>query len=181
MRDTLRSTTNDAIMWACNYRVAQVPSHLARLAFYRRVMKFRIGPGSSIFRGGWFDARGGLEIGSRTTVNQNCRLDTRGGIRLGDDVSVSAEVCILTADHDMRSPTAAGRARPVVVGDHVFIGTRAMVLPGVTIGTGAAVAAGAVVTRDVSPHTVVAGVPAKPIGSRPTDLTYSAAYRRTFS
>jgi acetyltransferase-like isoleucine patch superfamily enzyme len=180
MRDVLHSFANDAILWVCNYRVAHIPSHVARLAFYRRVMRFRIGSGSSIFRGGWFDARGGLKIGVDTTINQNCRLDTRGGISLGDNVSVSAEVCLLTADHDMRSPAAAGRARPVTVGDYVFIGTRAMILPGVTIGAGAAVAAGAVVTRDVAPYTIVAGVPAKPIGPRPSGLSYSASYRRLF-
>jgi acetyltransferase-like isoleucine patch superfamily enzyme len=180
MEHSLCVIANDAILWACNYRVAQIPSHIARLAFYRHVMRFRIGGGSSIFRGGWFDSQDGLTVGVNTTVNQNCRLDTRGGISLGNNVSVSAEFCILTADHDMRSPAAVGRARPVTVGDYVFIGTRAMVLPGVTIGEGAAVAAGAVVTRDVAPHMIVAGVPAKLIGTRPADLSYSAAYRRLF-
>jgi acetyltransferase-like isoleucine patch superfamily enzyme len=54
----------------------------------------------------------------------------------------------------------------------VFIGARAIILPGVTIGEGAAVAAGAVVTADVEPYAIVAGVPARVIGSRPRNLTY---------
>jgi len=66
------------------------------------------------------------------------------------------------------------RCRPVVIEDHVWIGMRAIILPGVRIGRGAVVAVGAVVTRDVEPLTVVAGVPARVIGSRdPRGLDYA--------
>ncbi len=176
----MKDVLSHALLYVCNHVVTHVPSHRLRLAFYRRAMGYRIGPGSHVFLGAAFDARHGFTIGRDSTVNQDCRIDTRGGVTIGDDVSVSAEVIILTADHDLQSPTFAGRNRPVTIGDHAFIGTRATVLPGVTIGAGAAVAAGAVVTRDVPPHTVVAGVPARPIGTRPADLTYSARYGRPF-
>jgi maltose O-acetyltransferase len=168
------------MLYVCNRLVAKIPSHRLRLLFYRRAMGFSIGSGSSVFMGAWFDCRGGFTIGRDGVINQRCRIDTRGCVTVGDDVAISADVCILTADHDVRSPTAASRERPVVIGDHVFIGTRATILPGVTIGTGAAVAAGAVVSRDVPRYTIVAGVPARPIGIRPADLTYSARYRRLF-
>ncbi len=176
----MRDVAFHALLYACNYRLAYVPSHRLRLAFYRRLMGFQIGPGSSIFMGAWFDTRRGFTMGRDSTVNQNCRLDNRGGITIGDNVSVSADVCVLTADHLLREPLGPGRTRPVVIGDFAFVGTRATVLPGVTIGRGAAVAAGAVVTRDVPPNTVVAGVPAKPIGDRTVDFQYSAHYRRLF-
>ena len=176
----MRDVAFHLLLYACNHVVTHVPSHTLRLAFYRRVMKFQIGSGSHVFMGAAFDTRGGFTMGRGSVVNQRCRLDTRGGITIGDDVAVSAEVCVLTADHDLQSPTFAGRHRPVVIGDRAFVGTRATILPGVTVGPGAAVAAGAVVTRDVPAYTIVAGVPARPIGTRRADLTYSAAYGRLF-
>jgi maltose O-acetyltransferase len=66
----------------------------------------------------------------------------------------------------------------VVIEDHAWLGTRAMVLPGVTVGRGAVVAAGAVVTKDVPPYTIVGGVPARVIGQRTTDLRYQFDYFR---
>jgi acetyltransferase-like isoleucine patch superfamily enzyme len=66
------------------------------------------------------------------------------------------------------------------VEDHVWIAEGARILQGVTLGEGAVVAAGAVVTRDVPPHTVVAGVPAQPIGTRPAELEYRCDYRASW-
>jgi maltose O-acetyltransferase len=66
---------------------------------------------------------------------------------------------------------------PVVIGDRVWIGLRALVLGGVTIGEGAIVAAGAVVTKDVAPYTIVAGVPAVSVGERTRGLRYELDYR----
>jgi acetyltransferase-like isoleucine patch superfamily enzyme len=71
-----------------------------------------------------------------------------------------------------------GTDAAIVLGDDTWLGANVVVLKGVTIGRGAVVVAGAVVTRDVISHTIVAGVPARPIGTRPADLSYSAAYRR---
>ena len=68
-------------------------------------------------------------------------------------------------------------AEPIVIGDRVWIGMNATVLGGVTIGEGAVVAAGSVVTKDVPPFTVVGGVPARPIKDRERELTYRLAYR----
>jgi maltose O-acetyltransferase len=65
----------------------------------------------------------------------------------------------------------------VVIGDHAWIGYRALVLPGVTIGEGGVVAAGAVVTKDVPPYAIVAGNPARVVGQRTRDLTYELDYR----
>jgi maltose O-acetyltransferase len=180
MRQQLKRVSFDALLFVANQIVAHIPSHLMRLWFYRHAMGFQIGPGSSIFMGAWVDAKRGLKMGSNSTVNQRCRLDTRGGITIGDNVSISAEVCILTADHDMQSETNAGRQRPVSIEDHVFIGTRAMILPGVTLAKGAAVGAGAIVTRDVPAFTIVAGAPARPIGARNPNLNYKVRYRRLF-
>jgi acetyltransferase-like isoleucine patch superfamily enzyme len=130
----------------------------------------------------WFDTwgRGSFTMGDHSVINQRCRLDNRASLVIGNNVSVSSDVCILTADHDLHNPLLDGRKRPVSIGDYAFIGTRALVLPGVTIGKGAAVAAGAVVTKDVPAFAIVAGCPAKQIGTRSEPFEYELDYCRLF-
>ncbi|AFZ20134.1 acetyltransferase (isoleucine patch superfamily) [Allocoleopsis franciscana PCC 7113] len=170
----------DGILYLTNRVVSRIPSHMIRLFFYRYCLGLTIGTNSSIFMDAWFDSKKNFNLGKNSVINQNCRLDNRGSITIGENVSISSEVCILTADHDLQSCDFTGRLRPVNIEDYVFIGTRAMILPGVTLGKGCAVAAGAVVTKSVPPFTIVAGVPAKPIGMRQTNLQYRLSYRRLF-
>jgi acetyltransferase-like isoleucine patch superfamily enzyme len=177
----LRRIWFDGLLFLCNRVVANIPNHALRVLFYRQAMHFEIAKSSCIFSSARFDARGNFRIGKNSTINERCRLDNRGGLTLGENVSISAETCILTADHDPHDPTFAGRNRGVVIEDYVFIGTRALVLPGVTIARGAVVGAGAVVTRDVPPLTIVAGSPAREIGKRNPDLNYKIDYRRLFA
>ena len=145
-------------------------------------MKFSIGPSSFIFMDAWFDTKGkgAFVMGHHSVINQKCRLDNRGSIAIGNNVAISAEVCILTADHDMKSPKFTGRERQVSIGDYVFIGTRALIMPGVTVGKGAAIGAGSVVTKDVPEFAIVAGCPAKQVGERYGRFEYTAAYCRLF-
>jgi acetyltransferase-like isoleucine patch superfamily enzyme len=100
-------------------------------------------------------------IGERVFINSGCRFQDQGGITLGDDCLIGHNVVIATLNHDLDpAERATTIPRPVVVGERTWIGAHATLLPGVTIGEGAVVAAGAVVTRDVPPRTVVGGVPA---------------------
>ncbi len=170
----------EGVLYIVNRLISIIPSHGLRKAVYRRILKCKIGRNSYIFMGAWFDSMGNFEMGDNSVINQNCRLDNRGGIYIGKNVSISAEVCILTGDHDPQSPTFAGRIRPVRINDYSFIGTRAMILPGLSIGRGSIVAAGSVVTKDVSDFMIVAGVPARPIGDREKSLDYSVDYCRLF-
>ena len=167
-------------LYLCNHWVSKIPSHSFRLWFYRNVMKFNIGKASYVLMNCSFDCAEGLIIGNSSTFNANCRIDARGGILIGNNVSISSDVIILTADHDIDKPDMEGRQKKVVIDDYVWIGTRATILPGVHIGYGAVVAAGAVVTRNVSAHQVVAGVPAKVIKERKckSGYTYQASYKR---
>ena len=176
----IKQFLGEGLLYLTNHLINQIPFHFIRLGFYRTYLKFEIGSGSAIFMEAWFDSKNNFKMGNNSVINQKCRLDNRGGIRIGENVSISSEVCILTADHDLQSRDFTGRTRPVNIEDYVFIGTRATILPGVTLGKASAVAAGAVVTKSVPPFTIVAGVPAKPIGRRPADLQYCISYRRLF-
>jgi acetyltransferase-like isoleucine patch superfamily enzyme len=89
----------------------------------------------------------------------------------GENVSVSPDVTILTNSHGVHDPTFREENGAVMIEDHVWIGTGAMILPGVTVGRGAVVAAGSVVTRDAPPMMTLAGVPAKSVGTRDAAAT----------
>ncbi|HEY7960770.1 MAG TPA: acyltransferase [Solirubrobacteraceae bacterium] len=119
-----------------------------------------------------------LSIGRNTSIGRNCLLDCRGdGVRIGRNVNVGSQVAFVGGKHDIQSPTFQAVWAPIAVEDYAWISLRATVLGGVTIGEGAVVAAGSVVTKDVEPYTVVGGVPARPIGERSRDLHYQLRYR----
>ncbi|KAA9394869.1 sugar O-acetyltransferase [Kocuria coralli] len=105
-----------------------------------------------------------IRLGERVFINSGCRFQDQGGITIGDDALVGHNVVIATLNHDLDPELRASTVpAPVVIGHSVWIGANATVLPGVTIGDGAVVAAGAVVTKDVPARTVVGGVPARVI------------------
>jgi len=155
-----------------------LPANSLRLALYKYLFRVKIAEGVRI-EGGctiWGPRR--VSIGTGTVVNRGVILDGRFPLTIGNHVSISFQSMILTLQHDLADaeyfrPLGA----PVSIGDHVFIGARAIVLPGVSIGDGAAVAAGAVVTGDVLPYTIVGGVPARRIGERPRNLRYQLQER----
>ena len=114
-----------------------------------------------------------VHLGARNVINFGCLFDGRRyRIQTGHDVSIGPEASVLTLSHDPRSPEFADHGGDVLIGNHVWIAYRAIILPGVRIGDGAVVSAGAVVTRDVEPYAIVAGVPARPVGTRPRELRY---------
>ena len=116
-----------------------------------------------------------------STINRKCLLDSRGGLSIGQYVSVSPDVHFITASHDINSSEFVLTLGSIEVGDYSWIGSRATILPGVTIGKGAVVAAGAVVTRDVGEFEVVAGIPAKCIGRRNCKPAYNPMWRPNYS
>lgn len=114
-------------------------------------------------------ARISVRKGARLVIGDNCRingalLSVGHEIRIGNNCRIAPFVHILDGDfHDLLDREAEGRSAPIVLEDDVWLTTRSMVLKGVRIGRGAVVAAGAIVTKDVPPYTVVAGVPARVI------------------
>jgi acetyltransferase-like isoleucine patch superfamily enzyme len=170
----LRILVIRTLAYLTNYVISHVPFFALRHLWYRRVLGIQLEQGAGVHLGCfvWFYGprqirRSGLRIGAHSRINRNCCLDARGGLEIGTNVSVSPEVSILTAAHRYDDPSFGVENRRVVIGDDAWIGTRATILPGVTIGRGAVVAAGAVVTRDVAAFSIVAGVPARPVGTRP--------------
>lgn len=115
----------------------------------------------------WFGSTN-VRIGRGTYVGHHCLFDTWAPVTIGERCAIAMQVSFVTSSHEVGGPgkrAGAMTAQPVTVGDGVWIGARATVLPGVTIGEGAVVAAGAVVTEDCAPHTLYAGVPARPVRS----------------
>ena len=113
-----------------------------------------------------------VEMGSWVAIDDEVNLYSAAKITIGTKVAISREAFICTASHDITKPNRPLVTAPITICDGVWIGARAIVLPGVTIGEGAVVAAGAVVTKDVEPFTVVGGNPAKFIKKR--ELVVSA-------
>jgi len=175
-----REIMYEARLFLCNSVVARIPSHFLRTAYYRNVMAFNIHTSATIFGSCRFDSISGLLVDGPSVINRGCRIDTRGKVKIGKNVSISEEVIILTADHDVRDPRCTSRLAAVEIGDYAFVGTRAMILPGCNIGLGGVLAAGSVLTRSIPDYEIWAGVPARKIGKRPTNLMYKAYYRRLF-
>jgi acetyltransferase-like isoleucine patch superfamily enzyme len=165
-----------ALNYLTNHVVCHLPSFRLRHAWYRRVLGISLGEGAAVHLGCyvWFYGPGqlrrdGLVIGAHSRINRDCCLDARGSLHIGENVSISPEVTILTAYHPIDDPEFRVATRPIEIDDYAFIGTRATILAGVRIGRGAVVGAGAVVTRDVPPLAVAAGVPARQVGTRPEE------------
>ena len=109
-----------------------------------------------------------LKLGRDVHFNQGCYFDTKGGIEFGD-FAMTAEFVMIFSHNHSESDHSSRTYEKVVIGPYAKLGSRCIIMPGVTIGEGAQVAAGAIVTRDVEPYTTVAGAPAKPIRPRRTD------------
>ncbi|MEY8330076.1 DapH/DapD/GlmU-related protein [Lachnospiraceae bacterium 48-33] len=103
-----------------------------------------------------------IKIGKNVFINSGCHFQDQGGITIGNDVLIGHNVVLATINHDLApSQNRKNHYAPVTISNNVWIGSNATILPGVTIGEWAVVAAGAVVTKNVEPYTVVGGNPAK--------------------
>jgi len=122
-----------------------------------------------------------ISIGNNSIINKNVLLDGRGGkLIIGDNVDIAQETNIWTLEHDVHDDYHKDIGGDVIIEDYVWIASRVTILPGVTIGRGAAVAANAVVTKDVASMSIVGGIPAKAIGYRKSQLKYTLNYKPFF-
>ncbi|MDH7476407.1 MAG: acyltransferase [Microgenomates group bacterium] len=156
------------------------PSHSLRRFFYR-LAGIKIGKGSTIHMGARFYDPKDILIGDDSIIGEKAVLDGRDKLIIGNHVALASEVMIYNSEHDINDPFFKPTTAKVIIEDYVFIGPRAIILPGVTIGKGAIVAAGAVVNKDVPPFAIVGGVPAKIIGERRLkNLSYRLGRARLF-
>lgn len=124
----------------------------------------------NINRGVYFGSGVKLQIGNNSSIEVNCQI--ANDTKIGNDVMIAPEVVIFSVGHETSNVDIPMRLqgntlpRPVSIGNDVWVGQRAIILPGVNIGDGAIIAAGAIVTKDVQPYQIVGGNPAKVLKHR---------------
>jgi acetyltransferase-like isoleucine patch superfamily enzyme len=140
-------------------------------AVFLRLNGAKVGRRVVFYPGVWVAPGANLVLGDEVDLARGVLITTRGGVTIGDRTLVGYGTIILSTNH--RVPAGLGRIfgaghelKPVTIGSDVWIGANVVVLPGVSIGEGAVVAAGSVVTKNVEPFVIVAGVPARRIRSR---------------
>jgi len=141
-----------------------------RHVLYKLVFK-NIKSLAHIYSGVYFTHTYGIDVGHRFSVNSGAILDGRGGITIGDDVMIGPHTAIYSSGHNFTQPDRPMTSldhimAPVVIGNDVWIGAHVCIPGGITIGRGAVIAAGSVVTKDVEEYTIVSGIPAQAIGKR---------------
>jgi putative colanic acid biosynthesis acetyltransferase WcaF len=139
---------------------------MAAKRWIRRQGGAGIGRGLVIKARVWIKYPWRLVVGDHCWIGQGAWIDNLADVRLGSHVCVSQQVYVCTGSHDYRQRTFDLITRPVDVGDGAWLGARALVLGGVTVGANAVVAAGSLVTKDVPVAAIVAGQPARTIAQR---------------
>jgi maltose O-acetyltransferase len=145
--------------------VGFIPLHFVRKFFYI-ISGVKMPWNSTIHIGANFFNPSNITIGEDTIIGDHCFLDGRAPLTIGNHVGIASQVFIYNDEHDINSPDYGNSFGPVEIGDYVFIGPRATILPNIKIGKGAVVAAGAVVTKDIPDFEIWGGVPAKKISDR---------------
>lgn len=178
---------NRIVSWLQDFNLYIVHAVSTHIPFYSlrslvfRMVGVKIGRGSTIHMGCKFFNPAGVEIGIDSKIGSDAFLDGRSRLVIGDHVDIASEVMIYNSEHDINDPDFKAINGEVEIGDYVFIGPRAIILPGVKIGSGAIIAAGAVVTKNVESLDMIGGVPGKVIGQRKNkDFKYVLGRARLF-
>ena len=166
-------------VYIMNNVITCIPWYRIRRLYYK-IMGANINKASILNMKQYIISPSRLTIGRYTHINRGCLLDARGCLMIGNSVSVSYDVKMITGSHNHSSSVFSSVFLPIIIEDYVWIGANAMILNGVRVGEGAVIAAGSVVTKDVEPYTIVAGIPAKPIGTRPKELNYKCQWGTPF-
>lgn len=160
--------------------VGHIPSHIFRRFVYK-LAGIKMGKKTTIHMWANFFEPKNISIGEGTIIGDHVFIDGRKDVKIGSHTDIASYVMIYNSEHDLDSNDFSARSENVTIGDYCFIGPRVIILPGVNIGNGAVVAAGAVVTKNVEDYQIVGGVPAKMIGERQNKkLNYRLGRARLF-
>jgi acetyltransferase-like isoleucine patch superfamily enzyme len=152
--------------------IGKLPGHSTRRTLYRWLCGFSFPANSVLYGGAEIRNCQNLKIGDNTVIGHHAILDARRGIELGNNVNLSTGVWIWTEQHDPNDPDFAVVGGKVAIEDYAWISCRVVILPGVKIGQGCVVAAGAVVAKDAPAWSIIGGVPAAVIGQRNRNMRY---------
>lgn len=143
----------------CGYR-----SQEELRALVSELVGYKVDDGFRLFPPLYSDYGKNIKLGTNVFINSGCCFQDQGGIEIGDGCLIGHQVVIATLNHDF-DPAKRAEMTPkkVVLGKNVWVGSHATILPGVTVGDGSIIAAGAVVTKDVPERCIAAGVPARVI------------------
>lgn len=155
----------------CNFAVNWLPFPKIRRKIYS-ILGMKIHPSAHIMRNCQFLDMQNIQVGQNSIIGHNCYLDGRGALTIRENVNIGSFTKILTASHQVDSDGFSGENKPVIINDHVWIATGSIILPGVSIGRGAVIGAGSVVTREIPASVLAAGNPAKVIRQRKSSLQY---------
>ena len=176
---SLKSSTSyllDFKYYIYNHWITNFPSFQVRKLYICKVLGIPIGIDSFIHMGCFFEGENTV-IGDNCGVGRNCYLGGRGGkLTIKNNVSVTAQTYIFCSTHLKNSPTFECVYEDITIEDNVWIGARAMILPGVRIGEGAILGATSTATKDIPEYSIYAGSPAKEIGKRSKNLRYKLKY-----
>lgn len=168
----LMDARRSCLVYITNHFISALLCRRCRMFWYRRVMKFQLGQGTSVLPDFRISEPGNLTVGDHSVINNSCRFDNREPISIGSNVSISYGAMLLTRGHHIDDPSFGTCGAGIRIDDYAWICAKAIILPGVTIGKGAVVLTGSVVTKDVPPFAVVGGNPAAFLRERSRDLNY---------
>lgn len=151
--------------WLLNCFICNFPSIRIR-HFFLRISGIKMSKNVHIYESCHIRAPWGISIEDGVSIGSRCLLDGRKGLTICKNAVIGYDAIIWTLNHDYNDINFCSKGAPVNIGAYSWICSRAIILPGITIGEGAIVASGAVVTKDVPPYTIVGGIPAKIIGQR---------------
>ncbi len=146
-----------------NRGITFIPSFVVRHAALRYLYGMEIGSNTNLEMGIRIFSPQRIRIGDNSVIHFDAILDGRSKLEIGSCVDIGIQSHIWTLEHDLDDPDYGAKGGKVSIHDYVIIGGRSTILPGITVGEGAVVAVGAVVTKDVPAHTTVVGNPARPL------------------
>lgn len=172
IRKSIINFLNGVLKYTIKY-TSNIPSHEVRKFLYKVIFKMNIDKKVVIYGGTIVQDPYKIKIGQGSIIGDNNILDGRKGITIGKNVNISSGAWIWTGQHNVQGEYFEYVGDSVIIEDRVWIGGRTIILPGVRIGEGAVIASGAVVTKHVEQYSIYAGIPAKKIGDRNTNLKYN--------